>query len=348
MAPLRYREKMSLFLPKNIFFLALSTQAIFVYSEHGKRSSGVFCSVKIDAPTRKISFLWTGFFIRSQRLSILRNSDEMESEEVLVPKLSKSCLAVRKSGSDQAHIVMDEATVQNLSIQQTEEYAYDIDGTVRAVRSEAFWDWLYPELLSVARYLVRTSPLPCWHGQEEDVAADIVQETVRRMIDRALKAQRGEASSIQSIKQMAITVVYNYYRDLKRHDHRLSSLEKMDQGMFFSYLDCSRFAPDATEEVLLDVVVEKVTQEDLFALLASEIEHFPLKQKRALLVDLANRMSFDTEPTSLQEAFLAVGIELRHYRQPKPADPAFQTRQISLRSQAYKRVRRLASKYRHY
>ena len=56
--------------------------------------------------------------------------------------------------------------------------------------SDATWDVLYPALRSLACYLVHTSPLPYWHGQEEDMAEDIVQETVRRVIERAQKAER--------------------------------------------------------------------------------------------------------------------------------------------------------------
>src|SRR5437667_11077154 len=90
-----------------------------------------------------------------------------------------------------------------------------------AAMSDTTWSALYPALRSLACYLVRTSPLPYWHGQEDDMAEDIVQETVRRVIERAQKAERGEASPIQSLKQMATTVAYNYCRDLKRRDYRL-------------------------------------------------------------------------------------------------------------------------------
>src|SRR5204863_4650309 len=69
------------------------------------------------------------------------------------------------------------------------------------------------------------------------------------------------------------------------------------------------------------------------------------KQKQAILIDLANRMSFDEEPTSLQESFLSVGIELRQYRRPLPEDTRERGRYISLCSQAYKRVAHLSKSY---
>jgi DNA-directed RNA polymerase specialized sigma24 family protein len=204
-----------------------------------------------------------------------------------------------------------------------------------AAMSETTWSTLYPNLRSLASYLVRTSPLPYWRGQEEDLAEDIVQETVRRVIERAQKAERGEASPIQSLKQMTTTVAYNYYRDLKRHDYRLSRMDTTDASMYSPH---SHPADGCSSEDLLDAVADKVDQEKLFDQLAEEIGRFPPKQKRALLTDLANRMCFDGELTSLQKSFLRVGIELRHYRRELPNDHKERCRHISLVSQAYKRI----------
>jgi len=203
------------------------------------------------------------------------------------------------------------------------------------VMSDMLWHSLYPPLRSLARYLVCTSPLPYWRGQEDDLVEDITQETVRRVIERALKATRGEAPPIQSFKQMATTVAYNYYRDLKRHDYRLSHLDMTDTGMYSPH--CYP-VETYSDEYLLDIVADKVDRERLFDMLAREIDQFPPKQKQAILIDLANRMYFDEVPTSLQASFLNVGIELRHYHRPLPTDSRGRSRHISLCSQAYKRI----------
>ena len=211
---------------------------------------------------------------------------------------------------------------------------------MRAVMSNTVWNALYPALRSLASYLVHTSPLPYWHGQEDDMAEDIVQETVRRVIERAQKAERDEAPPIESLRQMATTVAYNYYRDLKRHDYRLSHLDTTDTSVQAPYVS----AVDVLSgEYLLDAVVDKVDQDCLFDRLAGQIACFPPKQKQAILIDLANRMSFDEESTPLQQSFLKVGIELRHYRQPLPDDPRERGRHVSLCSQAYKRVAHLSA-----
>src|SRR5207248_3697568 len=93
---------------------------------------------------------------------------------------------------------------------------------------------------------------------------------------------------------------------------------------------------------ILESVTEHVYQESLFKLLAHEIANFPEKQRRALLIDLANRVCFDTQPTPLQRAFLEEGIQLEHYRQPLPADPLGRSRHVSLLNHAYRRVAHLA------
>lgn len=203
------------------------------------------------------------------------------------------------------------------------------------VISEETWRTLYADLRSLASYLVRASPLPYWHGQEEDLAEDIAQETVRRVMERAQKAERGEASPIQSLKQMATTIAYNYCRDLKRHDYRLSRLDMTDASMYSPH---SYPTGNCSAEDLLEAVADKVDQEALFDELARLIGRFPPKQKRALLIDLANRMPFGEERTSLQASFLAHGIELHHYCQPLPDDHKERCRHISLVSQAYKRI----------
>ena len=175
------------------------------------------------------------------------------------------------------------------------------EADMRAAISDTVWNTLYPSLHSLASYLVHTSPLPYWHGQEDDMAEDIVQETVRRVIEWAQQSERGEAPPIQSLKQMATTVAYNYYRDLKRHDYRLSRLDTPDANMILPVCVQSMYALTSICWMLLRIRLIRI-----FSLicLQARLDSFPPKQKQAILIDLANRMYFDKEPTSLQESFL--------------------------------------------
>ena len=161
-----------------------------------------------------------------------------------------------------------------------------------------------------------------------------MQETIRRIIERVLKAECGEAGPIHSPKHMMMTIAQNYCKDLRRSERRLLHMPPQDYA--------SQILVDVDKQAnTFDAATENVYQEKLFVLLAHEIANFPDKQRKALLIDLANRMSFDTGPTPLQKAFLEEGIQLQQYQQPIPANPKERSRHVSLLSYAYRRVAHL-------
>ncbi len=204
------------------------------------------------------------------------------------------------------------------------------------VNSDTTWSKLYPELWSLARHLVNSFSVPSWKGQQDDIIGDIVQETTRRLIERSRKAERGEATPIHSPQYMMTVIARNYCQDLRRHDRRLFHIHAYDYT--------SQVHAGMNDQVHpLELVTEKVHQELLLKLIAKEVSNFPAKQRRALLIDLANRMSFDGHPTSLQQAFLEVGIQLQQYQLPLPSNPQERSRHISLLNHAYKRIAGLRS-----
>jgi DNA-directed RNA polymerase specialized sigma24 family protein len=191
------------------------------------------------------------------------------------------------------------------------------------------WDKLYPKLRSRVRYLVYSYALPSWKGQEEDIIEDVVQETARRLIVRIRKAEHGEASPIQSIEHLMMSIAQHYCTDLWRRDRRVSRMLPTD-----SFEEINQDVSDSPFES----GTERAYQERLFTLAAQEIAKFPDKQRTALLTDLANRMCFDIHPTPLQKAFLAAGVQLQQYCQTPSASPLERSRHLSLLSYAYKRV----------
>ncbi len=198
---------------------------------------------------------------------------------------------------------------------------------------------LYTELRALVRYLVGCARVPSWEGQQSDIVEDVVQETMRRLLERVRKGESGEKPPVQSLKHMMLAIAHNYYRDLQRHDCRLSRWQTSEAAP-----SPSRSSIGSSEPVpLLDVVTETVYHERLFGLVAQEIGQFPNKQRTALLVDLANLMHFDEAPTPLQTAFSRAGIQLQQYQQPLPEDPRDRSRHTSLLSHAYKRVAHLPS-----
>lgn len=196
--------------------------------------------------------------------------------------------------------------------------------------SNSTWEELYPRLVSDASYRVYSSHVSSWRGQEHDIVADVVQETARRMIERSRKAARGEAPPIQSLKSMTTVVAQNYCKDLRRHDRRLLRVShEASQQPNMS---------DRTQPSLVEIGTENAYQESLFKLIAREVANFPEKQRRALLIDMANRMHFGIQPTPLQAAFLGAGIDLQQYQQALPADPHERSKHAALVACAYKRV----------
>lgn len=197
--------------------------------------------------------------------------------------------------------------------------------------SDVTWSDLYPSLRSLAHRLVFSFHIPCWQGQEYDIAEDIVQETMRRLIEYAQKVELGDAIPIRSLECLMRVIACNYCKDLRRHDLRLVHMTSDDDA--YDIYTMMEISVDPSE-----VATENIYQEGLFTLIACEIARFPEKQRVALLIDLASRMSFDTPPTPLQEAFLKVGMRLQEYRGPLPSDRVGRNRHASLLSQAYKRL----------
>lgn len=202
------------------------------------------------------------------------------------------------------------------------------------LESEITWQQLIHTLGSFARSLVYSYRVPSWRGQEEDIAEDIVQETFRRIIERTQKARRGEADPIHSIQHMTTIIAQNYCRDLRRRDRRFVPMQQ------------DEYAWDVRERTgnhppIFDATCEGVDHELLLAQIAGEIANFPKKQRKALLIDLANLMYFDTRLTPLQKAFQEAGIQIEMYRQPLPEEIREHNQHTSLLSHAYKRVAKL-------
>lgn len=199
------------------------------------------------------------------------------------------------------------------------------------VANDAVWDVLYPSLQSFVRALVFSFRVPLWQGQEHDVAEDIVQEVMLRLIKYTQKAERGEAIPIHSLERFMRVIASNCCKDRRRRDRRLVRLS----------------SDEDSSEIILDVesqvdpserAIEQTYQAWLFTQIAHEVAHFPDKQREALLIDLAQRMHFGTQATSLQTAFLKAGIDIQAYHYPLPEDDRERKRHTTLLSYAYKRL----------
>ena len=196
---------------------------------------------------------------------------------------------------------------------------------------EENWKVLRSLLHAQARHFVNTMSITAWRGQEDELAEDIVQETIERTLERARKAANGQAVPVYALKNMMCVIAANYCKDVRRRDKRLLHMGMENEPLNVYHfqditVDCARTA------------IEEVYQEEMFNRIAHTIVEFPAKQRDALLIDIANRMSFDEQPTPLQQAFVDVGIALRDYKQPLPEEPAARSRYNTSLHYAYKRL----------
>ncbi len=204
--------------------------------------------------------------------------------------------------------------------------------------NEISWHTLYTLLYSLIKRQVYAFRVPSWCGQENDIVDDIVQEAMRRVLERIQRAELGQEAPVSSVEHMIVVIARNYCRDLRRRDKRLihaSAQESLSAELVLDSVQMQNVL-DLSEEA-----TEQVYQEALFMQLAQEVAQFPNKQREALLVDLANRMSFEEQPTALQKAFLHAGIQLQDYQRTTPENVKQRARQVALLHHAYKRVAQL-------
>jgi DNA-directed RNA polymerase specialized sigma24 family protein len=211
-----------------------------------------------------------------------------------------------------------------------------VDHSINGLDDSAKWAELYPSLRSFAKHLIYSFKVSSWYGQEEDIVEDIVQEAATRILERARRAEYGDAAPIHSLEQIVWTVIRNYCIDMSRRDYRLVHTSTSE----YAYGRCPNLGGQLN---IVELAIEHVYEEELFTLLAREIVELPDKQRTALLLDLANLMQFDSQPTPLQSAFLALGVDLHEYQQAPPISYPERCKHSSLLSFVYKRIARTPS-----
>lgn len=202
------------------------------------------------------------------------------------------------------------------------------------LRSDSTWQKISLLLRPLIKRWVYRSRVPSWKGQELDVVEDILQESLFRIFKYAKKAECSEVPPIELLERISIVIAHNCCKDMRRKDQRLTRFLPGEQT--FGRQVVMSTVSDASE-----IAINNLFREWLYIKLSQDIVKFPEKQRRALLVDLANLMHFDEEPTPLQQAFLKQKIRLQDYQQSLPINSVERTRHASLLSLALKRVGKL-------
>ncbi len=207
--------------------------------------------------------------------------------------------------------------------------------------SDRVWCELYSSLRPYILGWVYSSGVSSWHGQENDITDDILQEAVIRTLKYTKLAESGRSLPINSMTCFGRTVAHNHFRDLRRRELRLvrPNIQEGAESAFFMTQD--------EEEDPADIALDRLMRISLLMVLARIIVDFPLKQRTALLIDLANHADLNGEQSHLHEVFLEVGVELQDYCQALSSDPLERSRHAASLSMAYKRLRQVFSRQAH-
>lgn len=199
---------------------------------------------------------------------------------------------------------------------------------------DELWTDLYFLLRPLAKVWAYNAGVPIWKGQEHDIAEDIVQTALLKLLGY-IKETRENGTAIDSLEHLSVVIAKHSFLDMRRRELRLQHFSH-DTSMPREQLSLDRLTDPSTDPS--QEAEEKIYEEWLLAISARTITAFSKKLRAAILADLANNSYFDDEPTALQQAFLAVGIRLQDHQRAPSADPAERGRQSALRSLAYKRL----------
>ena len=224
----------------------------------------------------------------------------------------------------------DTATIEKSEEKDMESQLIHQISSRRQVSSDTNWHILYSQLTGIVSVWVRSANLPTWKAQRDDIIDEIVQETMVRLLKRIRRGESGELSPVYAVEALSLRIAYNFFIDIMRRDRRLVPAIQQDGTEYV-------FA-EQDEENYTEVALDNVFTAALFRMVAAEIALFSSKLRRAVLVDLASRMSFKGEATLLQQAFRDVGIDLEQYRCSGSSDSAARARQASLASIGFKKL----------
>ena len=195
------------------------------------------------------------------------------------------------------------------------------------------WVELFTSLNLLAKKRIYNADLKSWRGQERDLSEDVAQEAIVRTFLQIQKVQKGEAKPILSLFHFSKKVATNHLHDIARKDFRL--VRPSNDIAIQEKLIADGWV-DPTESVLDDI-----ENASLFTLIAQVIMDFPIKQRTALLIDLAKLSPGGTSSSPLQQALEKVGIRLDVYRALSPKTSVEKGRHAALLSTAYRRVRKV-------
>jgi hypothetical protein len=181
-------------------------------------------------------------------------------------------------------------------------------------RNGTFWEWLYGFLRTLVSYWVYSAHLSLWHGQEEEITADIVQEaisdTFKYTQDYLCRTREKNFVLWKPLQRVSAVLAYKHYERQRRRDYSFVAVRVYNiaaQGYVLF-----RWRDDPLEITL---------QERYCEYLAGAILKIPSRPRTALLVHLANHTRLKARTTLLRCALSKRGIHLQKYEGSLPDYP---------------------------
>src|SRR6266566_245960 len=188
-----------------------------------------------------------------------------------------------------------------------------------SLKDNTTWETLYHFLETRVRLWVRSSHITHWHGLEEEIIEDIVQEAIMCTFiyasNYSSSTEEGGIIPCNSLRHISMAIAYKQYQDWRYQESKFVYTRPHEESIHGYVVIYEQVDP-------LERVVDSTFQEWYCDLLAGEIAKMPDTLRTALLIDLANRLHFDVQPTRmLQRAFLKAGLRLQDYQRPLRSNP---------------------------
>jgi DNA-directed RNA polymerase specialized sigma24 family protein len=197
------------------------------------------------------------------------------------------------------------------------------------------WNTFKGKLSNYILPLIASYNVSYWVNRQQDVVAEVTQQTLINVFLYMRRAAIGRASPIASFEAFCVTSTKHNLIDRWRKERRYLPASERTEELFAGMMD-EEGSPE-------DQVVARMTYlarvKFFISILMNDI---PTKQRQAVLIQLANTTGPDEYNfCPWRVALLEYDVCLDDYRRPLPSDPVERSRHASLLSHARKRLLRI-------
>jgi DNA-directed RNA polymerase specialized sigma24 family protein len=206
-----------------------------------------------------------------------------------------------------------------------------------SLRHSPIWNKLYEFVETRVRLWVYSDYVSIWDGQEEEVTADIVQDSFVNIYIyisqycHSLSLEENDPISKTFLQHISTPIAYKQYQKQKKSVAHFISIrlhQPSAQGYSAIYEQIDPQEPSVQGYSTIyesvdpqEAVVTSTFEKWYCECLARAVTRIPTRLRQSLLVHLANRACLGIHPiTLLQSAFIQRNICLEDYKQDLPPD----------------------------